>query len=799
MHGSRITTAVAVATFGAAVSGPAFAVVRTWDGSSSTSWNTAANWTPSGLPQQFVDEVVIGNAPNNAVVLNGPGPALSGSVRLVGGSGATLNTNGNQLLAFQTDNTGFVEINNGNLLLLSPTASPIAPALITDTLRINNGGSVLHGGLTTLNLADINTGGNLNGAGEMRLSVPTGGDPFTTVVLSNDGTISPGFLGAGSLVIKATNGTIDLDGTSGNGVVRATASGFLSGPGNALLRFEGNISDAFDGTMEIAAADRIEFTQGWTHDGTLTMQGTAADPATLQAPFVNISAGGTVNVTQGKAIFDTDLTFNTGGFTAAANTETEFRGETRFENGSSFSAGGLATNQPATIRVVGNGTPESDGGGRLLFLGPNDVDLDGQSGANTIRLDNAAALWVDGRLDTGSGSFDGSLITSHNSSIRLNGRAIFGSGSTFNKAFSDNRLLIYGHTTINTNIDLDGVGTTSRIDIGRDVGVTNDARLDIRGLIESPGSAQTFNGTINNGGTLDVDLPAAVAWTLGSGGHLRMLSTSGGAEVFGDTVNVTSGGIISGAGTFFANVLLNSASALEVGRGQLTSTIETGDGTGLMTWSGAGLTINGGSTVELQIAGTNRGASASGFDAIDATGISINGGRLDLVTLPSLSLTLYQELILMQQTGGGAITGGVFDTVGGVVVGGGPVIPTALAVTYEGAQVIVQRALLGDANLNGAIEQGDLDAVLNNWGSSNLANPAANISWATGDYTGDGVVNQADLDAVLNFWGSSLDGSLSGIAAPDFRGLAVPEPAAALLLLALVASPRTARTREVRL
>lgn len=73
----------------------------------------------------------------------------------------------------------------------------------------------------------------------------------------------------------------------------------------------------------------------------------------------------------------------------------------------------------------------------------------------------------------------------------------------------------------------------------------------------------------------------------------------------------------------------------------------------------------------------------------------------------------------------------------------------------------------GDANRNGLIEQGDLNAVLNNWG-------ATGSTWSTGDFNGNGVVEQGDLNAVLNNWGSS--------AAPDFRGSSIPEPAVAALL-----------------
>ncbi|MEM7576972.1 MAG: PEP-CTERM sorting domain-containing protein [Planctomycetota bacterium] len=100
-----------------------------------------------------------------------------------------------------------------------------------------------------------------------------------------------------------------------------------------------------------------------------------------------------------------------------------------------------------------------------------------------------------------------------------------------------------------------------------------------------------------------------------------------------------------------------------------------------------------------------------------------------------------------------------------------PLIPDGLtlAVVYDATQVSAVVALIGDANLNGTVEQGDLNAVLNNWGRRD------GVSWVTGDLDQDGTVAQGDLNAVLNHWGSS--------ASPDFTGFAVPEPASVAVFL----------------
>ncbi|MEO0515359.1 MAG: hypothetical protein AAF086_08720 [Planctomycetota bacterium] len=75
----------------------------------------------------------------------------------------------------------------------------------------------------------------------------------------------------------------------------------------------------------------------------------------------------------------------------------------------------------------------------------------------------------------------------------------------------------------------------------------------------------------------------------------------------------------------------------------------------------------------------------------------------------------------------------------------------------------------GDANRDEVVNQGDLNTVLNNWGQSVDRR-------GSGDLTSDGVVDQSDLNAVLNHWGAQTS--------PDLRGINVPEPGLAVLLLA---------------
>ncbi len=100
--------------------------------------------------------------------------------------------------------------------------------------------------------------------------------------------------------------------------------------------------------------------------------------------------------------------------------------------------------------------------------------------------------------------------------------------------------------------------------------------------------------------------------------------------------------------------------------------------------------------------------------------------------------------------------------------------------------------LTGDANQNGTIEQGDLDAVLQNWGRSNR-------TWAQGDLDGNGSVEQGDLDLVLQNWGSVTAPDFgtpivgNNIVLPGGSSAVVPEPTT---LAAALLAPLTLRRRR---
>lgn len=75
--------------------------------------------------------------------------------------------------------------------------------------------------------------------------------------------------------------------------------------------------------------------------------------------------------------------------------------------------------------------------------------------------------------------------------------------------------------------------------------------------------------------------------------------------------------------------------------------------------------------------------------------------------------------------------------------------------------------LWGDANMDGAVDILDLNALAANWGANG-------VGWAGGDLNGDNLVDILDLNLLANAWGNSLTG-LGGVGA-------VPEPMTMSLL-----------------
>ena len=71
--------------------------------------------------------------------------------------------------------------------------------------------------------------------------------------------------------------------------------------------------------------------------------------------------------------------------------------------------------------------------------------------------------------------------------------------------------------------------------------------------------------------------------------------------------------------------------------------------------------------------------------------------------------------------------------------------------------------LMGDANLDGTVNQADLDIVLSNY---NQTVPSGLAGWEMGDFYGTGTVNQGDLNVILSNYNQGSGVSAANVTSP---------------------------------
>ncbi len=787
------------------------AVARTWDGSAGDSnWSNPLNWSGNSVPNDGDTATINGPASLNAVRLTQDVTASPVDRLTLGGPGTTRNTLSTLGFAIRIEDGGAGLLTvEGDAAIAASVVSPnfFMPAVRADNIVVRSGGEIVTsfgGSVVSDGGFTIDSGGSFRGQGAA--VVNTGGGFF------NAGTIAVERFGSGSAAPTLTiiaNGSAQLD-LDGLFEVGGVATGQLvadfddvgsSVPTPASLVIDGPLRDPFSGTATIGARDTLRFEDAWTLDGSLIFDGTPPQPSTFSPTYAVTLDGerltvvapppggpstayppGLIRVTgRADAVFDADVRLDAGTL--------------RLDNDTSLDLANDLTLNPAAALSLASSFRFINvrAGQSLRTFQAAPLDLDGTAGNAEIRVNAQAQLHIENDL---TDDFNGTLILGAQTELTLNGNVTFASNASINKAFSGQAWNIGGNVAIAADVDLDGtplIGNPfegyTQINITRD-----DATLTLTGDIDPDGaSVDFFRGRVVNSGTLTVERPGSARWALAPTATLDLLpeppSAGGGItpvpappRVVGDALD--NGGTITGTGQFDTTVT-NFIGTLDPGR---TTTNPSSGGTTVQPGrfdfiNNQGLVLEEAGTLRLDLAGLAPGVQ---HDYIQAASI-VAGGALQLELVSGFVPALYGDVLTLLHADVNDVDL-VFHRVGGVELTG-PLAGTALAVTYLSDAVQVQRVLVGDANRNGTIEQGDLDAVLNNWGSSNTGQAFPTISWATGDLTGDGFVDQADLDRVLNNWGINT-------AALSSNATIQPIPEPAVLLVGLLATA-TRRRRSV--
>jgi trimeric autotransporter adhesin len=562
----------------------------TWDGSTDTDWDTAANWDLGYVPND-TDNVVIANVANDPVL----GSAATTN-NLTINTGAVLTLNGQNLTVTGTySNSGTLQL-NGNETTVSLTND--SDSGLTKFV-------VSTGTITIKDLSpyyNVEFDSNASGAGDAVFTLPAAIDVNNNLALTDGAldvsasnyqiTVGGSWQNPNNKTFEKRSGTVTFDGVNqslGAGTFyNLTTSGTGTKTLNGTVTVENTLTTGTDttfalgsNTLNIGSANTG--TGSWTNNATFT-KGTGTvnyaetgnqDILTLDYHAVTLSGSGTktfssTTTATGGVTVDSSLTVS--GSTTTAS-------ETIVSGGDSAIVFTLTT--AADVGIQNMTIKEGSGTGAGIFIAA-DSSVDTLDVTNVIFTESSAAA------GSGIASLDAdTTITMTNSSVKDNdaGCGIFINKTTLNLLKS----------TVSGNSDTNGGG----------------------GILVEGGTLNITNSTISKNTSDDV------------GGGIGIFGSDGGATVtinsstiannHSDNDEVT--GSKKGGGIFLAassNLTVKNTIIASniIGNGSST----TGDD---YYWETGTLTDNGYNIVEVQ-SGDSTGAGKTFTAATDITGQQAN-------------------------------------------------------------------------------------------------------------------------------------------------------------------------------
>jgi hypothetical protein len=659
----------------------------TWSGGSSGSWNTAGNWTPSGVPTGSSNTCIStassavtvsdGSTANLTLGLSSDSLAISdGTILTV--SGSTISNTGTITLNASTGNFTALEIASPAVTLTGGGNLTLSDSFYNDIQASSSGSS-----LTNVNNT-ISGAGNIGNNSGMSFINDAGGIVNATSPSGTSLIIQPG-TGAGvgttnlGLMEASSGGSLALEDrvTNTGGTIEALAGGAVNLNGTDLiggtltsvgtgviLGFNSAVLDGTSGhSVTITAGSNLQ-----TPDGnTISMQGAIINNGTIsvnsmtQNTVLNIlgattlSGSGTVimsnfSVIQGGGTLTNKQTIQGGGTIGNNNLTLVNSGIIDADNSNLIlvnPSGG--TTNTGTMEATSSGLLELQGsvtntGGTLLATGSS------SSGASEVFLDGASV--TGGTLTSTAGGVieeqNGGTLTS----------VTLSTGTTLN--VDDKNILNLGTGTITNKgtININSTGDETFLNIQGSVTLTGPGKVVLsnnaqnliggtgtltnQGTIEGEGNIGDAQiGLINTGSILANEKTASTLFidTSGSG-----FSNSSGTKNGILNVSVNNTLIIEGGPfTNFSSGTLTGGSYIVAGK------LEFAAGTKGIATNDAGITLTGATA---EILNTTNGKNA-------LTGLTTNGtkGSLTLASnqdfTTSGSLTNSGTIDIQKSTGKG--------------------------------------------------------------------------------------------------------------------------------------------------
>ena len=509
-----------------------WAAAITWNGSSSTEWSLAGNWSSNSIPGSADDVTIPANVASGRYPVVSTAAANAMTVTLAAGAGTapTLTVSANTLTV-----AGNFTVNNGTVTHSGGTIAVTAGVIsITGTLN-ESGGTFLSAVTLT-----VNSGGNVNvsGSGIIHMASAIGTTPTDNLVISAGGTItqSGGTVDNRDLTTTAgsPNGTYNQSGgtykhyhdfknsgtfnATGGTVEFATVGGGGTWPSttgptqffNVLM----DVDPVYDNnTVSFSVAGNWTSNAAVNMSGkavTVTFNGTGAQTiggsatTTFRDVTVNKSAG-TATLTASQTITNGNLTVTAGTLDLSSFTlnRSSSGGILTVSNGATLKLGGTTTfpSSYATVTLGATSTVEYSGTnqtvtnqayGHLTLSGSGTKTLPGTALAilgnltmsGTCTATAASALTVSGDVTIGNGCTLGAASFAHSFGGNMSNSGTF-TGSTSRVTFTGSAT----HT-------VSGNGTTSFNNITINKGNSYATVLDVQAVITmASGGLTLVNGT----------------------------------------------------------------------------------------------------------------------------------------------------------------------------------------------------------------------------------------------------------------------------------------------------------------
>ncbi|SFD78777.1 hypothetical protein SAMN05518672_103218 [Chitinophaga sp. CF118] len=698
-----------------------------WNGSVSSDWFTAANWTsvqgsPS-TPPASTDIVEIGtSAFTNQPTINGSAVAKSillGSaqaVTLTLITGGSLTTQGNISGTWSANSTHTINANNqtitvnGDLVLSDGTSGHII------NLNMGTGTTTIAGSLTESGGANITfTGACALNIGNNFIYTSGTFTPASSTVTYN-GSIEQTIAGLSynHLTINKTTGIASINSSAAIGGNLSVSAGELDI--NAATSITGDVTIA---SGAIINGDGIITTVGgnWNNSGTfLSLSGT-----------IILNGSGTQTI---SATTFNNLTINKSGSTATLTGNININGNLL------NSAGTFNITTFTCNRSSHGGTFTSASGAMLLVSGANNLPFNFEtyniSSSSTVNFNGTVAQTIP-PVELGNAIFSNSGTKTLAGPLIVNGDLTINSGSTFDASSNtvnlggnwlNNGTFVYATSTVILN------GSTKTI-----TGNTTFNRLTVYGSYAVSGSNIVYNASLNvtSGGSFD-------------GG-------SGLATISGDLINsgsLISNGITTFTGTSvqtirFLNAVTSNSSGVINFNGNVSPVLNSTSSPIYATLNinnTAGVTASVGWTVAIAFNIGNGASFNGGFSTHTILGSFTNNGTVTssgiMRFLPAAAQTI-------------TLVGTGFSSTGTVIFGGaGAIAVTGTPTSLNNVTISNTTGVTPAANWSVS----GIFSIMNNA----VFNAASYTYAITGDMESNGTLN----GGTSTFTMSSATGQLTG-------------------------------------